>query len=78
MKNVSEEELAHAKETLITSLLETQDRILNIIGTYYTGKLFKLPDNDEIIENINKVTKDNMKEFSAKVKPSICYFLKGE
>lgn len=78
MKNVSEEELVHAKETLITSLLETQDRILNIIGTYYTGKLFKLPDNDEIIENINKVTKDNMKEFSAKVKPSICYFLKGE
>lgn len=78
MKTVSEEEVKNAKETLITSLLETQDRILNIISVYYTSKLFKLPNNDEIIKNINKVTKKNIEEFSYKVKPGICYFLKGE
>lgn len=78
MKSINDEELSYAKEILISSLEETNDKILNIVGTYYTSQLFNISTNDSIIQNIKKVTKKDIEIFASKVKLGICYFLKGE
>lgn len=78
MKNLSEEEVEHAKKSYITLYEESQDKITNIIGSYNKLNLFDIKDNNELIENINKVTKEDIEKFASKVYPHICYFLKGE
>ena len=78
MKNLSEEEVEHAKKSYITSYEESQDRITNVIGRYSMLNLFGIKNSNELIENINKVTKKDIENFSSKVYPHICYFLKGE
>lgn len=78
MKNLSEEEVEHAKKSYITLYEESQDKITNIIGSYNKLNLFDIKDDNELIENINKVTKENIEKFASKVYPHICYFLKGE
>ena len=78
MKNLSEEEVEHAKKSYITSYEESQDRITNVIGRYSMLNLFGIKNSNELIENINKVTKKDIENFSSKVYLHICYFLKGE
>lgn len=78
MKNLSEEEVEHAKKSYITLYEESQDKITNIIGSYNKLNLFDIKDDNELIENINKVTKEDIEKFASKVYPHICYFLKGE
>lgn len=78
MKNLSEEEVEHAKKSYITLYEESQDKITNIIGSYNKLNLFDIKDDNELIENINKVTKKDIEKFASKVYPHICYFLKGE
>lgn len=78
MKNLSEEEVEHAKKSYITSYEESQDKITNVIGRYNKLNLFGIKNSNELIENINKVTKKDIENFSSKVYPHICYFLKGE
>lgn len=78
MKNLSEEEVEHAKKSYITSYEESQDKITNVIGRYNKLNLFGIKNSNELIENINKVTKKDIEKFASKVYPHICYFLKGE
>ena len=78
MKNLTKEELESAKKSYITSYMESQDKITNVIGSYNTLNLFDIKNTSELIKNINKVTKKDIETFSSKVYPHICYFLKGE
>lgn len=78
MKNISDEEVEHAKKSYITLYEESQDKITNVIGSYNKLNLFDIKDDNELIENINKVTKEDIEKFASKVYPHICYFLKGE
>ena len=78
MKNISDEEVEHAKKSYITSCIESQDKITNVIGNYNKLNLFDIKDYNELIENINKVTKEDIEKFASKVYPHLCYFLKGE
>lgn len=78
MKSVNDKELEEAKIFIISSLLESQDNILNVIGRYYNARLFNLPDIDDFIKNIKAVTKEDIEKFAVKIKPNLCYFLEGE
>lgn len=78
MKNISDEEVWYAKRSYITSYMELQDKITNVIGSYNKLNLFDIKDDNELIENINKVTKEDIEKFASKVYPHLCYFLKGE
>lgn len=78
MKKIDEEELEKAKKTLISSLLESQDNITNIIGRYHNAKLFDLPDIDLFIKKINTVKQKEIEDFASKLKPNLSYFLEGE
>lgn len=78
MKNISDEEVEHAKKSYITLYEESQDKITNVIGSYNKLNLFDIKDDNELIENINKVTKEDIEKFAYKVYPHLCYFLKGE
>lgn len=78
MKSVNDKELEEAKISIISSLLESQDNILNVIGRYYNARLFNLPDIDDFIKNIKAVTKEDIEKFAVKIKPNLCYFLEGE
>ncbi len=78
MKKVDEKELKEAKQALISSLLESQDSITNVIGRYYNAKLFNLPDIDLFIGKINDVKLEEIECFAKKLKPNLSYFLEGE
>lgn len=78
MKNISDEEVLYAKRSYITSYMKLQDKITNVIGSYNKLNLFDIKDDNELIENINKVTKEDIEKFASKVYPHLCYFLKGE
>lgn len=78
MKNIIDEEVLYAKRSYITSYIELQDKITNVIGSYNKLNLFDIKDDNELIENINKVTKEDIEKFASKVYPHLCYFLKGE
>lgn len=78
MKNISDEEVLYAKRSYITSYMELQDKITNVIGSYNKLNLFDIKDDNELIENINKVTKEDIEKFAYKIYPHLCYFLKGE
>ena len=78
MKKIDEKELGEAKKTLISSLLESQDSIYNMIGRYHNSKLFNLPDIDLFIEKINDVKINEIENFATKLKPNVSYFLEGE
>lgn len=78
MKKVDKKELEEAKKTLISSLLESQDSIVNVIGRYYNAKLFDLPDIDLFIKKINNVKVKEIEGFASKLKPNLSYFLEGE
>ena len=76
MKNISDEEVLYAKRSYITSYMELQDKITNVIGSYNKLNLFDIKDDNELIENINKVTKEDIEKFAYKIYPHLCYFLK--
>lgn len=78
MQKITKKELEEAKLSLISSLLESQDNIFNIISRYYNAKLFNLPQIDEFVNNIKKVTTKQVESFAKKIKPNLCYFLEGE
>ena len=74
----NEVELAAIEEAYNTIFMELQDKITNVIGSYNKLNLFDIKDDNELIENINKVTKEDIEKFTSKVYPHLCYFLKGE
>ena len=78
MKEVTDKEIEEAKKMLITSLLESQDMIGNVVSREYNSNLFDLPNIDEYIDKLNKVTKDEIQKVASKIKPAMSHFLKGE
>ncbi len=77
MNDVSLKEVQEAKKTIITSLLDSQDEILNITGRQHNANLFDLPDINTYITNLKKVNITDVINFSSKVKPCLSYFLEG-
>ena len=77
MKKVTKKEVEDAKKTIISSLLESQDNIGNIISRQYNANLFDLPDIDNFINKLNEVTKEEVEKVAGKIKPNISHFLKG-
>lgn len=64
-------------KTLIKSILKESFDFQNTITEYYFGLSYlKLDNIERQIENIDKVTKENIIEFSKKVKIDSIYFLK--
>ena len=63
---------------ILTNLKESQDMILNVIGTYHIGSMCNMEDKEEIIKNINKVQTSDIENLTSKIEPSLCYFLEGE
>ena len=77
MKNISDEEVLYAKRSYITSYMELQDKITNVIGSYNKLNLFDIKDDNELIENINKVTKEQIQNVASKVEINTIYFLRN-
>ena len=78
MKSITTKELDNAKKEVITSLLESQDNISNVVSRCYNEKMFNLPKVNDFIDKINSVTKEEVEAFSLKVKPIMSHFLKGD
>ena len=78
MVKISDEELENAKKEIITALLDSQDSMFNITSRQFNAELFNLPNIDEYISNLKKVSKDDIETLASKIKPNLCYFLKGE
>lgn len=77
MNNITPEELESAKKEIISILKESSDNILNVLSRVRTQELFGLPSDDEFIENINKVTKEEVEKIVQKVDLKLSYFLQG-
>lgn len=77
MNKVTEEEIKNAKKELISSLLESQDDILNIISRKKNEIDFNLPNMSEYINKINNVKKEEVENINNKIHLGFRYFLKG-
>jgi predicted Zn-dependent peptidase len=66
--NISEEELDNAKKLVTTNLNMSLDNPGRIIDNYIFKNLYGLSDIEVRIENYNKVTKQDIINFSKKVK----------
>lgn len=78
-KGVFEEKLLdNAKETIISSIKASTDSPTGIINTYYAKILVESEVFGERIENISKVTKDDIINLSKKVVMHTMYLLEGD
>lgn len=77
MSSISEEELENAKKELVSSLLESQDNIFNVMGRKRTEDVFNLPSIEEYLEKLNDVNKEEVENINKKVQLGLCYFLQG-
>ena len=76
--NFTKENLEDAKSTLISAINASKDSQAGIINTYYASVLVGAKDFEERIENINKITKENIIDLAKKVHIHTVYTLKGE
>ena len=70
--------LENAKETLISSIKASKDSPAGIINTYYAMELVGSDDFDTRIENIKKVTKNDVMKVSKKIKMHTIFTLESE
>ena len=77
MNVVSEEEIECAKKELISSLLESQDNILNVISRKKVEQVYNLPDCDGYIKQLESVSKEEVENIHKKIQLGFRYFLKG-
>ena len=70
--------LQNAKETIISSIKSSKDSPAGIINTYYAKELVNSKLFDERIENIKKITKEDIIHFSKKVNMHTVYILEGD
>ncbi len=75
----SEEDLKNAKKYMVSGLESVQEEQDSEI-TYYIGQELsgKLINFEEYIENINKVTKEDIKQIAENIKINTIYFLTNE
>ncbi len=76
-KNITDEELDNAKESINTSLNYAKDDIDRIVDNYYYESLNEIDSIDERIKNYKSVTKEDIYNLSKKISISIVYTLKG-
>lgn len=67
-----------AKETIIASIKASTDSPAGIINTYYAKVLVNSDDFDKRIENIRKVSREDIMNISKKVMLHTMYLLEGE
>lgn len=70
--------LENAKETIISSIKASTDSPAGIINTYYAKTLVESEIFEKRIENIKKVTKDDIMNLSKKVTMHTMYLLEGK
>jgi len=76
--NIDEELLKNSKETIISSIKNSSDSPNGIINTYYAKELVNSKNIEERIENINKITKQNIINISKKIHLNTIYILEGD
>lgn len=69
--------LESAKETIIASIKAATDSPAGIINTYYAKVLVNSEDFDKRIENIQKITKEDIVNLAKKVSMHTVYLLEG-
>lgn len=74
----TEEDLNNAKETIISSINASKDSQSGIINTYFAKVLVGAKEFEERIENIKKVTKNDIINVAKKVHIHTTYILKGD
>ena len=74
----TDSDLENAKETIIASINASKDSQSGIINTYFAKVLVGSKDFDERIENIKKVTKEDIMNVAKKVYIHTEYILKGD
>lgn len=77
MNDINEEEILRVKEEILTSLKESTDNLQNYPEIIFNGKLYNMRSIENRMENIKKVTKEDLKEVHKKVFLTNSYFLKG-
>lgn len=70
--------LKNAKETIISSIKASNDSPAGIINTYYAKVLVNSLSFEERIENISKVTKNDIINLGKKIAMHTVYLLEGE
>ena len=70
--------LNNAKETIISSIKSSKDSPAGIINTYYAKELVDSKTFEERIENISKITKEDIIHLSKKIMLHTVYILEGE
>ena len=70
--------LDSSKETIISSIKASKDSPAGIINTYYARELVDSLLFDERIENISKVSRDDIVNISKKISLNTEYFLVGK
>lgn len=78
MNKITNKELEEAKKVIITSLMESQDNINNVVSRKYNEDLFNILNTDEFISKIKEVKKEEIEKVALKIKPYFSHFLKGE
>lgn len=77
MSDIKQEEIDLSKKELSSSLKESQDNIFNVLGRFHNEKIFSLPNIEEFLEKLNKVTKEDVENINKKVELGLIYFLQG-
>ena len=76
--NITNEELSGAKETIISSILKSEDRITGIANSLKSNIISGISLNEELKEKIKSVTKEDLINLSRKLELDLTYLLKGE
>ena len=74
----SDEVFNNSKETIIASIKASTDSPSGIINTYYARMLVNSDDFEKRIENIKKVTKEDIMAVSKKISMHTLYLLEGK
>ena len=74
---ITEEQVKSAKETIISAIKSTLDTPSGIINTYYAMILVNSADTETRIENINKITKEDIIKLANKIHLHSTYLLEG-
>lgn len=75
---ITDEQVDNAKETIISGITATLDSPLGIINTYYAMILVNSDDVETRIENIKKITKEDIVKLASKINIHTSYLLEGK
>lgn len=76
--NISDTEIENAKKNILSSYDTLADNPVKIINLYYSKELSNGEDLQEKIDNINKVTKEDIIKVANKIKFDTVYLMYGE